>query len=307
MMKLDGVAAFVMVAEAGSITAAAQRMGLAKSVVSERLAELERLVGTRLVQRTTRKLSLTEGGTAFLERGRRLLREAEEAVAELAERRSELVGPLRISGPVSFGVLHLGPAIFSFLATNPKIELALELEDRFVDAAADGYDAVIRHGPIHDTRLVARHIASSRRVLVASPAYLDACGRPGTLIELRQHRAILYMNRDSDWRFHSESGAVVVRAQPAVRVNNGLMMRDAALAGLGITLLPTFVVHEQVARGDLQIVDVGIEAEGAEVHVAHPRDRAASVKVRSLTEHLRQSFGNPPYWETAVAQASPMS
>lgn len=300
MLKLDGVAAFVAVAEAGSITAAAQRMGLAKSVVSERLAELERMLGARLIQRTTRKLSLTETGRTFLARGRGLLREAQEAVAEVAERHGDLAGPLRLSAPVSFGTLHLGPALYPFLLAHPRIELTLELDDRFVDAAADGFDAVLRHGPVHDTRLAARHLASSRRLLVAAPAYLAAHGRPATLAELGRHRAVLYSNRDSDWRFRGEPDAVVVRPQAAMRVNNGLMMRGAALAGVGITLLPTFLMHEELAAGTLAVVDVGLEAEGAEIHVAYPRERGAGAKVRALADHLRHAFGTPPYWEAGV-------
>ena len=153
-MKLDGIAAFVAVAEAGSITEAARRLGLSKSVVSERLVELERALGARLLQRTTRRVSVTEDGLAFLERARRIVRETVDAAADLAERRGALVGPLRISAPVSFGILHLGPALYPFLDENPGIELTLDLEDRFVDVAADGYDAVIRHGAVQDNRLI---------------------------------------------------------------------------------------------------------------------------------------------------------
>lgn len=297
MMKLDSVAAFVSVAEAGSITAAALRMGLAKSVVSERLFELERLLGARLLQRTTRKLSLTEDGTAFLERARRLVQDAEAAVSELAERRGDLVGPLRLSAPVSFGTLHLGKALYPFLAANPRIELALELDDRFVDAAADGFDAVIRHGTPRDVRLNTRRLARSRRLLVASPAYIAAHGAPASTADLEAHRAILYTNRDVDWRFHAAAGTVAVRPPAAVRVNNGLMMRGAAVAGLGVTLLPTFLIHEELASGALVALDVGLEAEGAEVHLAYPREREVSAKLRALTAHLREAFGDPPYWE----------
>jgi len=146
MFKLDGLTALVAVVEAGSITEAARRMGIAKSVLSERLADLERSLGTRLLQRTTRKVSVTEDGSAFLERARRIVRDASDAAAEMAERRGTLAGPLRLSAPVSFGSLHLGPAIYPFLEANPGIELTLELDDRFVDVAADGYDAVVRHG-----------------------------------------------------------------------------------------------------------------------------------------------------------------
>lgn len=297
MIKLDGVAAFVATAEAGSISAAARRLGNAKSVVSERLAELERALGTRLVQRTTRKLSLTEDGHSFLARAQRMLLEASEAIAEMAERRGTLVGPLRISAPVGFGVLHLGPAIYRFLADHPGIDLALELDDRFVDAAADGFDAVLRHGPVGDNRLVAKRLSTSRRLLVASPGYLGKRGVPATLADLAGHDGILYANRDADWRFAGPDGWDVVRPRAVLRVNNGLMMRDAALAGLGITLLPTFFVHAELKAGRLVAIDIGRAAEGAELHIAYPRDRSASAKVLALTASLRASFGDPPYWD----------
>ena len=300
MMKLDGVAAFVAVAEAGSISEAARRLGLSKSVVSERLVELERSLGARLVQRTTRKMSLTEDGLAFLERGRRIVRETVEAAAEMAERRGTLAGPLRISGPVSFGSLHLGPALYPFLRDNPGIELTLHLEDRFVDVAADGYDAVVRHGPILDNRLIAKRLAPSRRVLVASPAYLAAHAEPRSLTDLEGRSAILYTNRDADWRFTGPEGSIVIRPQKCLRVNNGLIMRDAAVAGLGITLLTTFMIHPELASGALRIVDVGLEAEGAEIYIAYPMDRGASAKVHALTGCLRRAFGDPPYWETGL-------
>ncbi len=297
MMKLDGIAAFVAIAEAGSISAAARRLGNAKSVVSERLAELERALGTRLVQRTTRKLSLTEDGHTFLARAQRILFEATEAAAEMAERRGTLVGPLRISAPVGFGVLHLGPAIYTFLAAHPGIDLALELYDRFVDAAADGFDAVLRHGPIGDNRLVAKRLSASRRLLVASPDYLARRGTPATLADLAGHDGLLYANRDVDWRFGGPEGWAVVRPRAALRVNNGLVMRDAALAGLGIALLPTFFVHAERKAGTLLPIDIGRAAESAELHIAYPRDRSASAKIAALTESLRASFGDPPYWD----------
>ena len=298
MMKLDGIAAFAAVAESGSISAAALRMALSKSVVSDRLAELERALGTRLLQRTTRKLSLTEDGAAFLVRAQRMLRETEAAMAELAERRGTLAGPLRLSAPVSFGTLHLGPALYPFLAAHPGIELALDLEDRFVDVAAAGYDAVLRHGPIRDDRLVARRLAASRRLLVAAPAHLARHGAPGSLPELGQGRAILYANRGNDWAFTGPEGTVVVRPRAALRVNNGIVMRDAALAGLGIALLPAFLVHDELRDGRLCALDVGHEAEGADIYMAHPRQRGPSAKLDALVASLRRAFGDPPYWDT---------
>lgn len=297
MMKLDGVAAFVAAVEEASISAASRRLGLAKSVVSERLAELERTLGVTLLQRSTRRLTLTSAGQALLPRAQRILREVEDAAAQLAASSGKLAGPLRISAPVGFGVLHLGPAIARFLKEHPDIELTLELDDSFVDAATGGFDAVLRHGPILDGRLIARRLASSRRLLVASPDYLAVHGAPSSLAELERHRGVLYANRLSDWRFAGAEGWDVVRPKVAVRVNNGLFMRDAALAGLGLALLPTFFVHEEVRSGALLEVDVGRTAEGAELFLAYPRDHGAAAKIRAFSECLRQSFGLPPYWD----------
>ncbi|GFM31607.1 LysR family transcriptional regulator [Novosphingobium sp. PY1] len=297
MMKLDGIAAFVTTVDEGSISAASRRLGLAKSVVSERLAELERILGVTLLQRSTRRLALTGAGRGFLERARRILREIEEAVAELDASSGKLAGPLRISAPVGFGVLHLGPAIARFLQENPGIEMSLELDDSFVDAATSGFDAVLRHGAVGDGRLIARRLATSRRLLVASPEYLATHGAPNSLADLERHRGVLYANRTGDWRFAVGSGWSVVRPRAVLRVNNGLVMRDAALAGLGLALLPSFFVNEDVHKGHLEEVDIGWPAEGAELFLTYPRDHGAAAKIRALGESLRRSFGDPPYWE----------
>lgn len=290
-MKLDGIAAFIAVVEGKSISEAARRLKLSKSIVSERLTELERSLGATLLQRTTRKLTLTEDGAAFYERARRIARHVDAAAAEVSERRGILSGPLRIAAPVSLGSLHVGPALYPFLQAHPAIELTLELDDRFVDVAADGYDAVIRHSHISDTHVVVKQLATSRRVLVASPEYLKCSGRPASLVELGKHRAIVYTNRGaSDWKFQKAGRTVVVRTMNGMRVNNGLVMRDAAIAGLGVALLPMFLVDPARAAGRLDIIDVGAEAEGAVIYIAYPKDKRVSAKVRALTDCLRDAF-----------------
>lgn len=297
-MKLDGITTFVAVAKAGSISEAARRLRLSKSVVSERLAQLERSVGTPLLHRTTRKLSMTEDGAAFLERAARIAREVEDAAADLAERRGALAGSLSISAPVTFGRMHLGPALYPFLAQHPRIELTLDLDDRRVDAAGDGYDAVVRHGTLADSRLMAWRLAPSRRVLVASPDYLARHGAPRSIAELEGHRGIFYTNRGiADWRFLGPKGAVIVRARVGLRVNNGDMMRDAASAGLGIALLPMFIVGPAIEAGALSVVDLRARAEDECIFMAHPEGRRPSAKLRALAKHLRAAFGDPPYWD----------
>ncbi|PTQ12219.1 LysR family transcriptional regulator [Sphingomonas oleivorans] len=307
MIKLEGVSAFTAIVDAGSISSAARHLGKPKSVVSDRLAELERELGTRLIQRTTRNLSLTEDGETFLPRARRILRETIEAAAELSERRGTLAGPLRISAPVGFGILHLGRALNSFLAAHREIDLALDLNDNFVDAAADGFDAVLRIGAIADNRLVAKRLATTRRVMVASPDYLAANGTPAGIAELEAHHGILYANRESDWRFAGKAGWTVARPRAVLRVNNGLVMRDATVAGLGISLLPSFYVNEELRRGSLILLDLGLEAERAELFVVYPRDRNASAKVLALIDSLRKSFGDPPYWDCAAGPVGQFS
>lgn len=302
MIKLDGMVAFVAVAEAGSISEAARRLRLSKSVVGERLAELERLLGARLLHRTTRKLSLTEDGAAFHRRATTIVREIEAATAELAERRGTLSGPLRISAPVTFGRMHLGPAVYAFVAHHPEIEMTIDLDDRRVDASADGFDAVIRHGPIEDNRLMAWRLAPSRRLLVAAPEYLARHGTPTSIEELERHRGISYTNRGvADWRFRRADGTIeTVRAPIALRVNNGDMMRDAAIAGLGIALMPTFIVGPAIRDGALRVIDIGARPDGEFLFMAHPDGRQPSAKLRALADFLRQHFGSPPYWEDGL-------
>ncbi|MET0518046.1 MAG: LysR family transcriptional regulator [Burkholderiaceae bacterium] len=300
MLKLDGIACFVAIAEAGSISGAARRLHLSKSVLSERLAELEHQLGAPLFHRTTRKMSLTEDGAGFLDRAAHIVRDVEAAAAEVAERRGEFTGPMRLSAPVTFGRMHLGPALYPFLARHPGISLTLELDDRRVDVSAEGFDAVLRHGVVADSRLVVWVLAPSRRLLVASPDYLARHGRPGSLAELARHSAIHYINRGiADWHFRGARPDEFVRPRVALKVNNGDMMRDAALAGLGLALLPTFIVGAELKSGALVAVDIEREIEQEFIYLAHPDGRRASAKLRALADCLRQTFGDPPYWDAA--------
>jgi DNA-binding transcriptional LysR family regulator len=161
-----------------------------------------------------------------------------------------------------------------------------------------GFDAVVRHGPIVDSRLMAWKLAPSRRLLVASIDYLKQHGTPHNAAELEGHRGIFYTNRGvADWRFVGPNGAVIVRAKVALRVNHGDMIRDAAVAGLGIALLPTFIAGPAIRDGSLIVIDVGIQAEDEFIYIAHPEGRRPSAKLRALADHLRKAFGSPPYWE----------
>ncbi|WP_218171218.1 LysR family transcriptional regulator [Pseudomonas gingeri] len=297
-MKLDGIATFVMVAECKSLTEAALRLRVSRSVVSDRIAELEKELGTRLLQRTTRKISVTEDGHEFLRRAIRIVKEVEEASAAMSKRRDTLSGSLRISAPVTFGRMHLGPALYPFMAQHPDIQITLDLNDRRVDPSADGFDAIVRHGVIQDRYLVAWTLATSRRVLVASPEYLTRNGKPTTPAELEGHRGIFYSNRGgADWRFMQQGHTLIVHGRSDLVLNNGDLMRDAAVAGLGITLLPQFIVGEALKAGSLVKIDIGIEAEQEFIYIAHPDGQRPSAKLRALADWLREAFGSPPYWD----------
>jgi len=300
MIRIEGIAAFVATVEHGSISGAARQLRLSKSVVSERLAELERSLGSALLHRTTRKLSLTEDGIAFLPRAQRITRDVTEAAADIAERRGTLAGPLRIAAPVTFGHMHLGPALYPFLKSHPEIQLTLDLDDRRIDVASSGHDAIIRQGVIDDTRLIVWKLAKSRRILVGSAAYLAEHGMPTCFQDLRDHRGIFYTNRGvSDWYFRAEDGPVTIQAKQALGVNNGDMIRDAVAAGLGIAMLPAFIAGPAIKTGKLIAIPLDIAPDEEWIYMAHSQGRDPSAKLRALRDHLKAAFGDPPYWDAA--------
>ena len=192
----------------------------------------------------------------------------------------------------------------NLLRSNPRIELSLDLNDRFV-GATDGFDAIIRHGTLPNKGWLAKRIAPSKRALVASPDYLRAHGVPRTIGDLERHRGIIYSHRGaSDWRLRQSGRWSVVRSRTIMRVNNGIIMRDAAVEGMGIALLATFHFHDLLISGKLCIVDVGAEAEPASIVIGYPTDRRVSAKVLALIAHLRTTFGTPPYWERQAGYPS---
>ncbi len=300
-MKLDGIAAFIAVAEGGSINEAARQLRLSKSAVSERLTELERVLGTHLLQRNSRQLALTEDGEAFLLRARRIAAEAHEAADELAHRRGEMSGPLRITAPRGFGDGPLGPALYSFMERHPAITVTAEFDDRIGDAAG-GYDAMIRIAGGEMPKLATQILTISRRTLVAAPAYLSQFGRPRCVDDLAHHRAIHYMERaPDDWTFRNANEMVIARVAPRLRVTSCTAMRDAAVAGLGIALLPTFHSHDAFRRGALEVIEIGVDPDITPIVIAYQNGIRPAAKLSALIEHLQETFGNPPYWDDALS------
>lgn len=248
------------------------------------------------MHRNTRQLALTEDGRISLERAQRIVTEAEQAANELAERRGEISGPLRISAPRGFADTHLGPALYSFMARYPAITITAELDDRIGEAPA-GYDAIIRIARADASKVPSQTLTTSRRSLVAAPSYLAQFGRPLTLEDLSQHQAIHYMERaPDDWSFKHGTEAVVARVAPRLRVTSCVARRDAAIAGVGIASLPTFHSAEALRSGALEVLDLGLDLDLTPITLAHP-GAATTAKVQALVEHLKRAFGDPPYWD----------
>ena len=302
-MKLDGVAAFVSVADSGSISEAARQLRLSKSAVSERIAELERALGANLVQRNSRQLALTEDGQAFLERARRIVAEADDARSELARRRGEIAGPLRIAAPRGFGDTHLGPALYSFMQCYPEVSVTADFDDRVSDAAG-GHDALIRIAAGDMPKLVTQVLTISRRMLVAAPSYLAQYGRPETIDDLTRHHAVHYMERNpDDWSFRAGNDLLVARVAPRLRVTSCLAMRDAAIAGVGIASLPTFHGYQAIRDGALEIIDIGADPDITPISIAYQNGARPAAKLVALIDHLKRAFGNPPYWDDDLPSA----
>jgi DNA-binding transcriptional LysR family regulator len=303
MDALSGMAVFARIVEAGSFTAAARGLGLSKPAVSKQLARLEARLGARLLNRTTRRLSLTEAGRLFHQRCVRLLADAaaaEQAVAELAEAPR---GTLRIGAPMSFGQLHLAPAIAPFLARYPELRIDLSLDDRVVDLVGEGHDLAIRIAELPPSRLVGRRLAINRRVVCAAPAYLQAHGVPRQPRELAQHQCLnySYLASGDDWRFRGPAGAESVRVAARFTANNGDVLRQAAVDGMGIILSPSFLVGDDLRSGRLVALLDGWQAADTGIWALYPQARQLPRKVRALVDFLVERFGPTPYWDAGIA------
>jgi DNA-binding transcriptional LysR family regulator len=291
---------FARVVEAGSFAGAAGRLGLSRAAASKQVMQLEEHLGTRLLNRTTRRLGLTEEGAAYYERCLTILGAIEEAEREAAAARGEPRGTLRISAPVSFGTLHLGPAINGFVAQYPKIAVALSLEDRYVDLVEEGFDAALRIGRLADSSLLARRLCSARLVVVASPDYWQRKGRPKVPAELAGHPCLNYTLRADGrgWRFVDGEGReqIIVIAGP-ITTNNGDLLRLAAIAGVGVAWLPDFIVGADVKAGRLETALDEYRPEEAGIQIVYPQTRHVSPKLRAFVDFLVAYFVSVPSWQ----------
>ncbi|WP_106001726.1 LysR family transcriptional regulator [Magnetospirillum gryphiswaldense] len=297
MDQFAALTAFVQTVECGGFTQAARRLGQSKSLISRQVAQLEAQLGARLLQRTTRKLSTTEAGQAYYQRAHRILADLAEASAEIGQLQSMPRGKLRISAPMSFGVLHLTPALPRFLESCPELEMDLALTDRFVDLVEEGFDVAVRIGRLADSSLIVRRITPIRRVLCASPAYLARCGHPQRPADLAHHACLGHLEMgSSEWRFlTADNGLETVRVSCRFRAGNGEALRTMALAGLGFVYLPSFFIGADLRAGTLvSVLDQYVPQDSA-LYGAYPHGRHLSAKVRVFLDFLQTAFGSAPW------------
>jgi DNA-binding transcriptional LysR family regulator len=296
---LDDIAAFLQVIETGSISAAAERLGLSKSVVSKRITDLEAALGVELLHRSTRGVVPTDKGIAFHGRARGIMRELDEAAEEVADRENDLCGQLRITAPMSFGTMYFGPILFSFIARHPRLDLALNFDDRIIDLLGEGYDLAIRIARLPDSSLVARKLAVSRRIVCCSPGYAKQAGLPTTIQEIAQHACIGYANVHPSqlWQFEPDGEVRSLMVRSRIVANSGEAMRDAAIAGLGLAVLPLFIAAAALRRGELIDALPAARPTPDPIYAVHPQTRHLSRKVRALIDHLVGALGGELPWE----------
>ena len=303
MDSLNAIRLFAATVDAGSFSETGRRLGIAPSSVSRQVAALEDHVGARLIQRTTRKLSLTQAGRLYHQRIAGILAELDEASAAVSDLERAPRGVLHVNAPCAFGVRHITPAIPEFLARFPEVRIELTLTDNFVDLIDAGADVAVRVGELEDSSLIARRLATNRRILCASPAYLERAGVPEEPRDLASHNCLVYTRHHGnvDWKLAGAEGPVEVRVEGSLRTNNTEAVHAAVVAGLGIALLPTWLVGEEVQSGRLREVLGGFDAASGAldtgIHALYPAHRHLSCKVRAFIDFLVARFTPHPYWE----------
>lgn len=297
--RFEDLRTFVTVAQVGGFAAAADRLGIVKSAVSRRIRELEERLEVRLVHRTTRQISLTDAGRAYFERAAEILASL-EALDDAARSDSHKpAGKLRISAPVSFSTHCLAQAIVRFQRRHPAIRIEVETSDRFVDIVQDGFDLAVRIAQLKDSALIARRIVTIRHAACASPSYLDERGRPETPADLSGHDGIIYSLRDEGayWTFADD---LVAKPNTMLRFDNADAIREAAIAGAGIAHLPTFVIADAVARGELEVILAGHQRKPIAMHTVFPATQHVPTRVRAFIDFLIEEFGDNPAWDRVL-------
>jgi len=300
MDNLTDIAVFVRVVRRGSFTLAADELQISRAAASKYVSRLEERLGARLLQRTTRRLSLTEAGAALFEASRGALERIEEAEGAIARFQSEPRGRLRVSAPMSFGILHLGPMLAEFAREHPHVSLDLAFDDRYVNLVEERFDVAIRIGKLSDSSLVARKLAATRLVVCAAPSYLAEHGEPETPEDLAAHNCLLYsyLATANVWRFVAPDGREIpVAVGGNLRANNGIVEAEAAVAGMGVLMTPTFYVGPLIRAGKLRRILTSYRGPEIGIHAVYPQREHVPPKVRVFVDFLARRFGRKPDWE----------
>jgi DNA-binding transcriptional LysR family regulator len=299
MQDLNAMVTFARVVEAKGFSEAARRIGVSKSQVSKSVARLEGSLGVRLLNRSTRGLSLTEAGAAFYQHCSRVADEAAQAAEVVSQLQSGSRGGLRLTAPVAFGRLHVAPAVAEYLARHPGLTIEMTVTDRVVDLVDEGYDLAIRIAREPSLHLVAREFAPVRRVVCATPGYFRRRGIPATPHELEGHNCLQYtrVGRRSEWRLHNAQGEIVVPIKGSLRIDDDDALSQAVLGGLGIALLPTFIIGRELQAGRLEAVLSDYVPLERRIYAVHLPNQHLPAKVRAFIDFVLARFGPQPYWD----------
>jgi DNA-binding transcriptional LysR family regulator len=304
MDQLSAMRVYVRVVDELSFTAAARALGLPRSSVSRQIAALEEHLGARLLNRSTRTMALTEVGRGYYERCVRILSDLDEAEAAVTSLQTSPRGTLRVTAPLSFGQLYLGPPIARFLTRFEDVDVEVSLSDRVVDVVEEGFDVAVRIGRLPDSTLIARKLGSDSAVLCAAPAYLARRGTPRSLVDLRAHDCLRYAFQTMGWR---TADGEVIAVKGRMLSNNGELLREAALAGHGVLLSPTFIVGPDLDRGALVRVLPDVAFDEAGIYAVYAHSRHLSAKVRHFVDFLAAEFRRIQPWNPAGLTGPPAS
>lgn len=298
MSKLKELEAFVQVASKGSLTAAAAGEGVTPAIIGRRLDALEDRLGVRLLVRTTRKLTLTQEGEAFLEDCQRILTDLANAEAQLTLGSARASGHLRVTAPAGFGRKHVAPLLLEFLRAHPEVSASLDLSDRSVDLVNEGIDCAVRLGGLVDSSLVAVRLGEMRRVVVGSPAYFQRQGVPRTLADLAAHRC-LALTTQPGWNFQDAGRQVLFKPPGRFACNDGAVLHEWALAGMGLAWRSLWEVGEDLRWGRLVSVLDDYATPPVGIHAVFPQRRHLPLRVRLFIDMLKDNYGRPDYWDKA--------
>ena len=305
MDRLKQIETLVSVATRGSLTAAARAEGVAPAVIGRRIDALEARLGVKLLLRTTRRITLTHEGSAFLEDCQRLLADLANAEASVSAGGVKASGHLRVTAPAGFGRRHVAPLVPRFLAQHPDVSVSLNLSDRVVDIVNEGFDCAVRVGDLSDSSLVSVRLADNRRLCVAAPAYLQRAGVPHSPAELSRHECLTLSSEASQtrgWAFMVDGALTHLRPSGRLDCSDGQVLHDWCLAGMGIAWRSTWEVEREVGAGRLSVVLDAFAAPANGIYAVFPQRKHLPLRMRLWIDFIKHSFGDPTYWAVATGE-----